>query len=198
MGSNCAPHLANIYLYVYESNYIQSLIESDDGDALSNLQHIFRFQDDCLAVNDNGLFGSIINDVYPSEMIINNTNISVSKCSYLDLLISVYQGKFRICLFDKRRDFRFSVISYPFLDGNVPKAQLHGLLISQLVRFSTVCSTYKVFLDESKKLILKLLSQAFNAASLRKRFFKFYSNYIYLWGKYGVDIIKDFNKIFDP
>ena len=113
MGSNCAPHLANIYLYVYESNYIQSLIESDDGDALSNLQHIFRFQDDCLAVNDNGLFGSIINDVYPSEMIINNTNISVSKCSYLDLLISVYQGKFRICLFDKRRDFRFSVISYP-------------------------------------------------------------------------------------
>ena len=63
--------------------------------------------------------------------IVNNTNISARKCCYLDLTISIYQGKFRVTLYDKRKDYNFKVITYPFLDGNVPNNLSYGIFISQ-------------------------------------------------------------------
>ena len=47
-------------------------------------------------------------------MIANNTNISARKCCYLDLNISIYEGKFRVTLYDKIKDYNFKFISYPF------------------------------------------------------------------------------------
>ena len=64
----------------------------------------------------------------------NCTNVSPRKCNYLDLCISVYRGKFRVTLYDKRKDYSFNVISYPFLDGNIPKNLSYGVFISQLVK----------------------------------------------------------------
>ena len=43
-------------------------------------------------------------------MVVNNTNISALKCCYLDLNISIYQEKFRVALYDKRKDYNFKFI----------------------------------------------------------------------------------------
>ena len=40
--------------------------------------------------NDYGLLNNVLSDIYPNEMIVNNTNISARKCCYLDLNISIY------------------------------------------------------------------------------------------------------------
>ena len=69
--------------------------------------------------------------MYPREMVISKTNISPSVCSYL--LISVYKGKFKINLFDKRDDYKFKVFSYPYLDGNIPET------------LSSINSTFNVY-----------------------------------------------------
>ena len=61
------------------------------------------------------------------------TNISVRKTNFLDLTISIYRGKFFVNLYDKRNDYNFDVINYPFLDGNIPKGQSYGIFISQSV-----------------------------------------------------------------
>ena len=193
MGNNAGPHIANIYLHVYEYQYISTLILNNDLVSLKSLSSIFRFQDDLLSLNDNGKFNDVLSDIYPTSMVINNTNISPAKSSYLDLMISVYRGKYRVSLYDKRKDFSFSVISYPFLDGNVPKAQSYGIFISQLVRFSRINSTYNGFYKDVKCLVDKLISQCFNNAALRKKFLKFHTSYIDLWGKFGIDIN---NKLF--
>ena len=74
------------------SRYIEALINDGNSKYLEKLVNIFRFQDDLFAVNDDGLFESILTDVYPVEMKVSKTNISTFKCSYLDLLISVYKG----------------------------------------------------------------------------------------------------------
>ena len=52
---------------------------------LSKLQHVFRFQDDLISFNDHGYLESCINNIYPSEMIVNKTNIFYfsSKFKYL-------------------------------------------------------------------------------------------------------------------
>ena len=120
MGTNAGPHIANIYLHVYEFDSIQDLIEKRDEDTLKKLQYIFRFQDDLISFNDFGGLENYLELIYPKELIVNNTNISPRKCSYLDLLISIYRGKFRVKLFDKRTSFPFNVISCPFLEGNIP------------------------------------------------------------------------------
>ena len=46
---------------------------------LSKLQHVFKFQDDLTSFNDHGYLESCINNIYPSEMIVNKTNVSVQK-----------------------------------------------------------------------------------------------------------------------
>ena len=50
------------------------------------MEHIiFRYQDDLLSLNDDGLLESVLSEIFPGEMIINKTNISRCKCNFLDL-----------------------------------------------------------------------------------------------------------------
>ena len=39
------------------------------------------------------------------------------------------KGKFYFSLYDKRNDYDFDVISFPFLDGNIPKGQSYGVFL---------------------------------------------------------------------
>ena len=96
MGTNAGPQLADVYLHEFEYDYIHKLIENKDEVSLRKLKDIFRYQDDLLVVNDDKLFGNVMNDIYPKEMVINNTNISPCKCNYLDLTISIYKGQFLV------------------------------------------------------------------------------------------------------
>ena len=99
-------------------------------------------------------------------------------------------------MYDKRLDYKFSVISFPFLDGNIPENQAYGVFISQLVRYVQINSTFKGFFDNTKDLVSKLLKQGFGLAALRKKFVKFYESYLNIWGKYGVDIFEKMVKLF--
>ena len=73
-------------------------------------------------------------------------------------------------LYDKRNDYDFDVISFPFLDGNIPKGQSYGVFISQLVRYARINCSFSRFIDDVKRLVQKLIQQDFDAAALRKRF----------------------------
>ena len=85
-----------------------------------------------------GYLESCINNIYPSEMIVNKTNVSVQKTNFLDMTISIYRGKLYIKLYDKRNDYDFDVISFPYLDSNIPKGQSYGIFISQLIRYARI------------------------------------------------------------
>ena len=74
------------------------------------------------------------------------------------MAISLHRGKFKHCLYGKRDDFNFSVISYPFLSGNIPKVPSYGVYSSQLLRFCQICSEYNQFKCEVIKLNKKLIN----------------------------------------
>ena len=42
--------------------------------------------------------------------------------------------------FDKRVDFVFDIVIFPFLDGDDPRSTSYGVYISQLIRFARVSS----------------------------------------------------------
>ena len=158
---------------------------------ISNLANIFRYQDDCIVLNDKGFFDTIHQDIYPEELTLLNTNVSPCKVTFLDMTISLHQGKFKHCLYDKRDDFDFSVISYPFLSGNIPKVPSYGVYLSQLLRLCHICSEYSRFKCEVIKLNKKLVHQGFNLVSLKRKFELFCKKYIHVWSKYGIDLFCD-------
>ena len=105
-------------------------------------------------------------------MIVNNTNISACKCNFLDMTISIYQGKFYFSLDDKHNDYDFDVISFLFLIGNIPKGQSYGVFISQLVRYARINCSLSRFIDDVRRLVQKLIQQDFDAAALQRKLFQ--------------------------
>ena len=82
MGTNCAPHLANIFLHIYEKLLIIEMLWVNT-DVACNPKFMFRFQDDLIIFEDNGVFAIHFSDIYLLEMILKNTNISVQEVNYL-------------------------------------------------------------------------------------------------------------------
>ena len=131
-------------------------------------------------------------------MVINKTNISVCKSTFLDLSISIFRRKFYVKLYDKRNDYNFNVINYPFLDGNIPKGQSYGIFISQLVRLAQINSSFNNFVSDCRNLVNKLERQSFDVAALRKRFEIFVHKYFHIWGKFGINLSVDQIFILNP
>ena len=64
-------------------------------------------------------------------------------------------------MYDKRDDFDFDAVNFPFLDGDVPRRLSYGIYISQLIRFDRVFSHVTDFNARSKNLTTKLLQQGY-------------------------------------
>ena len=70
----------------------------------------------------------------------------------------------RICsskIYDKRDDFDFDIVNFPFLDGDVPRSTSYSVYIFQLIRFARVSSHVVDFNSRNKSLTAKLLQQGY-------------------------------------
>jgi hypothetical protein len=55
-------------------------------------------------------------------------------------VISHERGKEReVQLYDKRYDFNFPIVKFPFICSNIPAVPAYGVYISQLIRYSRTC-----------------------------------------------------------
>ena len=62
-------------------------------------------------------------------------------------------------IYDKRDDFNFEIVNFPFLDGDVPCSPSYGVYFSQLIRFARVRSNVDNFNNRNLFLTAKLLKQ---------------------------------------
>ena len=108
---------------------------------------------------DNNLFNSMVNRIYPSEPQLNKTNVSDIEASFLDLHLSISAGFVNTKINDKRDDFAFDIVNFPFLDGDVPCLTSYGIYISQLIRFARMSSHVGDFNTPNKVLTAKVLRQ---------------------------------------
>ena len=53
--------------------------------------------------------------------------------SYLDISITIFESKYVTTVYDKRDDFNFKIVKFPFMDSNIPAKPAYGVYISQLV-----------------------------------------------------------------
>ena len=87
---------------------------------------------------------------------------------------------------DKRDDFDFEIVNFPFLDGDVPRSTSYG--VSQVIRFARASSYVADFNTRNKLLTQKLVKQGYRYHNFRKTFSKFYRRYYDLISKFQVGL----------
>ena len=126
--------------------------------------------------------------IYPSELQLNKVNTSDTEASFLDLYLSISNDIVSTKIYDKRDDFNFDIVNFPFLDGDVPRSTSYGVYISQLIRFARASSYVADFNTHNKLLTQKLLKQGYQYYKLHKTFSKFYRLYYALISKFQVGL----------
>ena len=119
MGTNCAQRLADLFLYTYETELIQGLLKRGDKRLARSFNFTYRYIDDVLSLNNKN-FDNYVDLIYPPELEIKDTTDSSSSASYLDFLSDDNNGHLNTKLYDKRDDFNFSIVNFPFLSSNIP------------------------------------------------------------------------------
>ena len=83
--------------------------------------------------------------------------------------MSITNGIVSSKIYDKRDDFNFEIVNFPFLDGDVPRSPSFGVYIFQLIRFARVCSNVR--LQQQKHfLTAKLLNKIIDIIKFEKHF----------------------------
>ena len=156
MGTNCAPLVADLFLFCYERDFMTSLSNDNQAYTIEAFNSTSRYLDDI----DNPYFEGMVNQIYPPELKLNKANTSDTEAPFLDLHLSISKGFVSSKIYDKRDDFDFDIVNFPFfLDGDVPRRPSYGVYISQLIRFARVCSHVEDFNARNKCLTAKLLKK---------------------------------------
>ena len=120
MGTNCAPLVVDLFLFCYERDFMMSL--SDDKQAIIDaFNTTSRYLDDILNINDV-YFDTMASQIYPSELQRNKANTSDTEAAFLDLHLSINNDIVSTKIYDKRDDFDFEIVNFPFLDGDVHRS----------------------------------------------------------------------------
>jgi hypothetical protein len=118
MGTNCAPLLADLFLYSYEADFIQGLLKKNEKKLARSFNFTFHYTDVVLSLN-NSRFGDFVDRIYPIELDIKDTTDTDRSASYLDLYLEIdSKERLRTKLYDKRDYFNFPVVNFPFESGS--------------------------------------------------------------------------------
>ena len=82
MGTNCAPLVADLFLYCYERDFMDSLHHDNQADVIEAFNSTSRYLDDLLNI-DNPYFEGMVNQIYPPELQYNKANISDTEAPFL-------------------------------------------------------------------------------------------------------------------
>ena len=145
MGTNCAPLVADLFLFCYEIDFMKDL--SSDNQAEKAFNSTSRYLDDLLHIYKPYF------EEWSTKFIHLNCNLiklilQIPRPPFLDLHLSISNGCVSSKIYDKRDDF--DIVNFPFLDGDVPRRPSYGVYIFQLIRFARVCNHVDDFNTHNK------------------------------------------------
>ena len=187
MGTNSARLVADLFLFCYERDFMLSLSDNNQTDNIEAFNLTSRYLDDLLKI-DNFYFEQMVGQIYPTELQLDTANSSDTEAPFLDLNLSITNCIVFSKIYDKRDDFNFEIVNFPFLDGDVPRPPSYCVYISELIRFARVCSYVDDFNNINFFLTAKLLKQGYRYHRIRKAFSKFYHRHTELIVKYNIGL----------
>ena len=91
MGTNCAPLVADLFLFCYERDCMLSSSDNNQTGIIEAFNSTSRYLDDLLNI-DNPYFEQMVGQIYPTELQLNKANSSDTEAPYLDLTLSTTDG----------------------------------------------------------------------------------------------------------
>ena len=158
MGEDPAPFFANLFLFFYESAWINKKLKTNPH-LVRFFFYIFRFIDDLINLNGNNKFDQYFHEIYPPELELKKENLDITEASFLDLFISIENSKFKTKLFDKRNDFSFSIVRMPHKNSNIPSKMFYSTINAEILRICRATSSLDSFIETSLKLIRRMEKQ---------------------------------------
>ena len=189
MGTDCAPFLANLFLFSYEFKWIDKQRKEKNHKVLQLFRSCGRYIDDLCLINNNDLMKEVMADIYPKELELVPDDTDGLSCPFLDLNIIIKDHIISTSIYDKRDAFDFPIVNFPTLTGNIPLKSAYGVFVGELVRYARACTYYDDFSARTKSLINKLMKQAFTFRKLKASYFKFVTSHFLLVQKYGSRIL---------
>ena len=110
---------------------MKDLSSDNQTDVFKAFSSTSRYLDDLLNI-DNPYFEGMVNQIYPSELQLNKANTSDTEAPFLDLHLSITNGFVSSKIYDKRDDFDFDIVNFPFLNGDV-----HVVLLMEYISLSS-------------------------------------------------------------
>ena len=78
MGTNCAPLVADLFLFCYERDFMMSLSDDKQADVINAFNTTSRYLDNILNIN-NVFFYNMVSQIYLSELQLNEAITSEMK-----------------------------------------------------------------------------------------------------------------------
>jgi hypothetical protein len=152
MGTNCAPFLANLYLFAKEFHWINEMYQKQETRAIlfKYFRMCFRYLDDLFAGNNNFQMDNYKEVIYPIELKCENT-LTAASANFLQLKITVHSGRFLMDVHDKRLGFKYRAIKFPQACSKVSFTPCHNVFFGQLISFNTICENYTSFVRAAKR-----------------------------------------------
>ena len=125
VGAGCAPLVADLFLFCCGRGFVGSLSRENQADVVEAFNSTSRYLDDLLNI-DNIYFDQMVDRIYPTELQLNRANSSDTEAPFLDLNLCISNGTVSTKIYDKRDDFDFDIVNFPFLDGDVPRRTSYG------------------------------------------------------------------------
>ena len=99
--------------FLNERNFMTSLSDVKQAEIIEAFKSTTRYLDDLLNI-DNPYFEGMVNRICPSELQLNKANTSDTEAPFLDLHLSISNGFVSSKIYDKRDDFDFDTVNFPF------------------------------------------------------------------------------------
>ena len=103
MGTNCAPLVADLFLFCYERDFMMSLSDDKQADIIDAFNTTSKYLDDILNIN-KVYFDNMVSQKYASELQRNKASTSYTKAAFLDLHLSISNDIVSTKILDKRDD----------------------------------------------------------------------------------------------
>lgn len=162
MGTNCAPSLANLFLYDYESRFI------DRNPIIAPyFKHTFRYIDDTLSMDNPYWQHAVTNEhidnggsMYHSSLVFNDTSTESADARsvhFLGMTINGHGGRLSSSIYDRRETFPFIVRRYPHMASLIPITIPYGVFVGQLHRVYHLCTMVHSFINHATLVAARLI-----------------------------------------
>ena len=125
-------------------------------------------------------------EIYGDDLELKLVNTCPRQANILDLNINVKANKFHVDLYDKRRDFDFTITNFPHFTSNLSRNLFNNVITSQLSRYADICSNRNDLIKNCKLLINNLRQRDYPTRFFKIIFTSFLNRHIYK--RFGLNV----------